>query len=273
MISESDIDVIAQRVKAAQDGAGRIEPITSGVAGFSVSDAYEVAHRIHEARVAGGAVPVGRKIGFTNSNIWPKYGVDAPIWGYVYDGTVTRVSGRRTVCGISGFAEPKIEPEIVVHFGLAPPADGDAGAILGCIDWVAHGFEIVQSHYPGWRFRAPDTVADSALHGALLVGEPLSVDRLGPDPAAALQSFSITVYRNGEAVETGNGANVLGSPLNAVAHLLETLAGQPGYPALRAGEMVTTGTLTGAYSVEPGQVWSTELEGVALAGLTVEITA
>ena len=28
---------------------------------------------------------VGRKIGFTNTTIWPIYGVSAPMWNYVYD--------------------------------------------------------------------------------------------------------------------------------------------------------------------------------------------
>ena len=32
--------------------------------------------------------PVGRKIGFTNRAIWPKYGVYQPIWGTVYDRTL-----------------------------------------------------------------------------------------------------------------------------------------------------------------------------------------
>lgn len=268
-----DIDAIARRVTAAQNDNQPIEPVTSEIDGFELAHGYEVAHRIHETRITEGAKSLGRKIGFTNSNIWPKYGVDAPIWGYVYDGTVTYTRDRRIACAIGGFAEPKIEPEIVVHFREAPPANGDANAMFACIDWVAHAFEIVQSHYPGWRFQAPDTVADSALHAALLVGEPVAVERLGDNPVAALAAFSITLMRNGEAVESGVGGNVLGGPLKAVAHLAATLDAQPQYAALQAGEMVTTGTLTAAYPVEPGETWSTELAGIALPGLTVKIEA
>lgn len=266
-----DIDRIAARLKTAQDNNDQIEPITSEWGGFELSHGYAVAHRIHQQRLADGAASVGRKIGFTNSSLWPKFGVHAPIWGYLYDHTVTHVQSGRSELGIGVFAEPKIEPEIVVHFAETPPVDGDLSAILACVDWVAHGFEIVQCHYPGWRFRAADTVADGALHGALLVGEPLAVAGLGADPIDTLESFALTLLRNGGAVETGKGANVLGGPPAAVAHLIAALAEQPGYAPLQAGEMVTTGTLTGAYPLQSGDTWSTELDGIPLPGLSVAI--
>ena len=55
--------------------------------------------------------------------------------------------------------------------------------IAGAIGWVAHGFEFVQSIFPGWRFKAADCVADGGLHGALFVGPRRAVgkgDRAGP---------------------------------------------------------------------------------------------
>lgn len=271
MPEEQELDLIAQRVKAAQDRVEQIEPITSGTPDFSVSHAYDVAHRIHRDRCVAGAVPLGRKIGFTNSNIWPKYGVRAPIWGYVYDTTVGNARDGLVTLGLDDFAEPKIEPEIVVHFASPPPDDTDLSAIVDCVDWVAHAFEIVQSHYPGWKFRAADTVADSALHGALLLGEPVPVEKLGTDPIAALETFTVTLSRNGEVLESGRGSNVLGGPIAAVAHLIAALSSQSQYPPLQAGEIVTTGTLTSAYPVQPGERWTTRLEGIAIDGLSVEI--
>jgi len=271
MAVEIDIEEIARRLKVAQDEVRQIEPVTSRVPGFELCHGYQVAQWIHDARLAEGASAVGRKIGFTNSALWPRFGVRAPIWGYVYDTTVTHVRDEHGECSIGRLAEPKIEPEIVVHLREAPPADADLEAMLECVDWVAHGFEMVQSHYPGWRFQAPDTVADSALHGALLIGEPLAVSELGADAVGSLESFSLTLSRDGEMLETGKGANVLGGPLAAVAHLVTTLAEQPQYPPLRAGELVTTGTLTAAYDVTAGQRWSTELRAIGLRGLSVEI--
>ncbi len=96
----------------------------------------------------------------------------------LYDKTVMRLSAAHTTCPIGRFAEPKIEPEIVVHFRSAPPVTNDLAEILACVDWIAHGIEIVQSHFPGWQFQAADTIADWTLHGTLLVGDPSPPDPL-----------------------------------------------------------------------------------------------
>ena len=69
-----------------------------------------------------------------------------------------------------GLAEPRIEPEIVFRLAAAPTPGMDERALLGCVDAVAHGFEVVQSIFPGWGFTAPDAVAAFGVHGALLLG-------------------------------------------------------------------------------------------------------
>lgn len=266
----SDLQTIAQEMKAAQDAGRQIAPFTTRLPGFDLAAAYEVADLIHRARLAEGAKPVGRKIGFTNPTMWAKFGVREPIWAYVYDTTVVRLHGTRATCRLARFVEPKIEPEIVLHFHSAPPLEASPADVLNAVDWIAHGFELVQSHFPGWKFEAPDTVADWALHGTLLVGPPQPLARLGADLLAALATFSLTLSRDGQAVETGSGSNVLGSPLAAIAHLVTVLAAQPDAEPLQAGELVTTGTITVARSVRAGETWQSALRGVALPGLTVE---
>jgi 2-keto-4-pentenoate hydratase len=204
--------------------------------------------------------------------MWSKYGVEQPIWAYVYDRTVRAVDPN-CVSGIERFVEPKIEPEIVVHFRSAPPTCGDARAIVECIDWVAHAFEIVQSHFPGWKFQAADTIVDSALHGALLVGEPQQVDRLGQDLIGALETLEINLYCDGAFRESGRGSDVLGSPLTAIAHLIRVLADDSQAVGLQAGEMVTTGTVTTAHSIQRGQTWQSQVRGIRLPGLSVQFKA
>ena len=112
-----NLQTIANEIKAAQDQCKPIEPLTSRFGNFSNDEAYAVAQLIHEMRIKEGAKPVGRKIGFTNPEMWKIYGVCEPIWGYIYDTTVAQLTGSKVRCPIGHFAEPKIEPEIVVHFG------------------------------------------------------------------------------------------------------------------------------------------------------------
>jgi 2-oxo-3-hexenedioate decarboxylase len=167
--------------------------------------------------------------------------------------------------------EPRIEPEIVFSLARAPQAGMSESELLGCIGWVAHGFEIVQSLYPGWRFKAPDTIAAFGLHGALVVGEPVAVE---PGDHAmwreALASFDITLSRNGEPQDRGNAANVLGGgPLAALSHLVELLPFDPGALPLAAGEIISTGTLTRALPIAPGETWSTVIEGVPIPGISL----
>jgi 2-oxo-3-hexenedioate decarboxylase len=268
-----DLRTLAQEMKSAQDSARQLEPFTASLPDFDLAAAYAVAHLIHHARLSEGAKPIGRKIGFTNPDMWSRYGVREPIWAHVYDTTVVQLGDTRTTCPLSRFCEPKIEPEIVFHFRTAPQAGAGLGDLLNAIDWVAHGFEIVQSHFPGWKFQAPDTVADWALHGTLLVGPPQPVSRLGNDVVTALESFTLDLSCDGRHVETGKGSNVLGSPLAAIAHLLSVLARQPDYAPLKAGEIVTTGTITTAQSIKAGQTWRTDVRGIGLPGLTVEFSA
>jgi len=263
-----ELQDIASQVCSAQRDMQQMEPFTARIEGFDLPSAYAVARLVHDGRVSEGAVPVGRKVGFTNSAMWRTYGVRDPIWAYVYDQTVVSLTTGEGTCSIGRFTEPKIEPEIVFHFRATPPVGGDLRALLASIDWVAHAFEVVQSHFPGWKFQAADTVADCSLHGSLLLGRPVPIDQIAEDPLAALATFSITLSCGGAVREVGRGANVLGSPLRALAHLTEVLAKQQGVP-LQANELVTTGTLTSAYSLAPGQVWATTLHDISLPGLGV----
>lgn len=265
-----DLASLAEEMKTAQDSVQQIQPFTDRVRGFDLAAAYELAHLVHRQRLAEGARPVGRKIGFTNPGMWGKYGVCEPIWGHMYDTTAMHLEGPRGTCAIGGYAEPKIEPEIVFRFRETPPADARLADVVDAIDWVAHGFEIVQSHFPGWRFQAADAVSDGALHGALLIGPPQPLSELGSDPVAVLESFSLTLSCNDRIVETGKGTNVLGSPLAAMVHLSSVLARQPEYPSLQAGDIVTTGTITMAQSVRAGETWRSGIQGDGLAGLAVE---
>ncbi|MCS6945242.1 MAG: hypothetical protein RMK97_07510 [Sutterellaceae bacterium] len=95
------------------------------------------------------------------------------------------------------------------------------------------------------------------------------MQQLEPDLADRLSGFTIELYGDGQLRERGGGANVLGSPLMAVAHLLAVLAQSPVPAPLAAGELVTTGTLTRARPVAAGQAWHTVLAGIELPGVAV----
>jgi 2-oxo-3-hexenedioate decarboxylase len=147
-------------------------------------------------------------------------------------------------------------------------------ALLAAVEWIAPGFEIVQSHFPDWKFTAADCAAAFGLHAALVVGAPVAVDDANRAKlAAALPIFAVTLSRGDQVIDRGVGANVLDSPALALAHLARLLAGQPQAPKLAAGEIVTTGTITDAWPIAPGEIWSSDYGALGLDGLTLQFTA
>ena len=95
------------------------------------------------------------------------------MWGYIYDRTVHDLGGSEATVSLAGLAEPRIEPEIIFHWQPRRHPGMDERALLGCVDWVAHGFELVQSIFPRWEFTLPDTVAAYGLHGMLMLAPAL----------------------------------------------------------------------------------------------------
>jgi 2-oxo-3-hexenedioate decarboxylase len=106
----------------------------------------------------------------------------------------------------------------------------------------------------------------NGLHARLVLGTPVRTDQLA-DVESALPHIEMVLRKGDEIVDRGTGEIVLGSPLAALGHLVELLARQPWAPPLTAGEIVSTGTLTDAHPVAPGEAWRTELFGLPLAGL------
>lgn len=260
--------IAAAAMEALGEGGRQIATFTSRDPAFDLDRAYRVTPVVRRLREARGERVVGRKIGFTNRNIWAQYGVYAPIWGYVYDSTMRDLASLDGPVPLAAFAEPRIEPEIVFGLASAPRAGMDEAALLSCIGWVAHGFEIVQSIFPGWVFAPADTVAAFGLHGALFVGERHPVAERRDEWLRALSDFSVTL-RCGDVVEHGHARDVLDGPLSALKHLVDLLAGDAHNPPLAAGEIVTTGTLTLAMPVKAGERWSTELAGIPLDGISI----
>lgn len=262
---------LAAEILAAFDAGGQIAPLAGRVPGFGKADAYAVTAELRRLRQMRGEKPVGRKIGFTNRGIWAEYAVYEPIWGDMYDTTVADAAVGMTLI-VSHLPEPRIEPEIVLGIAGEIRPGMTPVELFEAVGWIAHGFEIVQSVFPAWRFAAEDCIADGGLHGRLAVGPRLAVGTANRAPLFdALTSFTIELSQDGAVVDRGTGANVLDGPVHALSHLVEVLARDPANPMLRPGEMVTTGTLTRAFPVVPGERWSTRLEGIDLPGLDVRI--
>ena len=264
--SSFDPAAIAEEIIAARAAGDRLVPLTSRFPDFGLDAAYQVAGIVACRRAARSPV-TGRKVGFTNPSLWKDAGLAHPVWGSMFEETVARTGTARETPAVfmPGSVEPKIECEVVVVL-RSVPARGDRGAAVARhVAEIGLGFEVVDSPYPGWNMDPVDAVAVGGLHHGLAVGPLLPVT----DPettAAAMAALTVSMTRApttdltaAEHVAEGEGRMVLGNPLDAVGVLVE-MAADHGSP-LRAGEIVTTGSLTPPLPAAAGELYRAEAGG------------
>ncbi len=268
-LPEVNPESLALEIEAARAAGGRLTPLTSRFPGFSLDDGYRVAGVLACRRAARSPI-VGRKIGFTNTELWKAARLDQPVWGWMYEESVTRAApgaGPPTI-SMEGAVEPKIELEVVVVLGEEVPPGERGAAVARRVAQVGLGFEVVDPPYPGWKMRPADTVAAGGLHQGLAVGplveagNPEELEELLRELEVRVDRAPARDPRAAARVCTGTGRLVLGNPLDAVGFLAEITARQ-GNP-LRAGEIITTGTLTPPLPAAAGEFYRGEAAGGVL---------
>ena len=258
-----NIEEIANEISSSISLAKQIEPFSKRGLVISLQEAYDVARIVGQK--LGKTEIVGRKIGFTNRNIWSIYDVGEPIWGPMTTRSVSFFESNFLNVDLSQFCEPRIEPEIVVCLKQKPKHGSDNHEIY--LDWIAPGFEIVDSIYPNWKFSLTDAIASGGLHGCLVVGQKFKVnDRTERD----LIDVGVSLYRGGRLEEVGTGANVLDGPVSAIRYLHSGLSKIKNQDPLSAGDIITTGTMTDAKPIFSKEKWSAKFDGVVEAELNLE---
>lgn len=277
MLMSTQANRFAHQLLEARAKGKKISPLSAQTP-LSIADAYDVAKSIQDIRIAQGETPLGRKIGFANRKMQTHHGigdpVDIPSWSPLFDSTIRYAEDNHGIQSLAGALQPRIQPEIVFKLARTPETNASIDGLADCIEWMAHGLEIVTCPYPDWQFQLADAIAAFGLHGALLIGEPKSLSSASRHHLVqVLADASVSLSCNdGESFTlraAGFGSDVIGSPVFALKRLHRLLAQQPQFKPLTAGEIISTGAWTEAYPVFPGQIWTTAFSGVSLPGLTV----
>ena len=204
-------------------------------------------YRIQAALAAVHDVPVaGYKIGATNEVAQRIFDVDAPFFGRVFAPSVLE-SPAEITAGTVRLHIIEAEFDFTLKKDL-PARDGtySRDEVMAAVDNLHPAIEIPDSRYKNWREAGmPQLAADNAI-AALLVRGPPAADWRELD----LSRHTVTVKVNGEAVDEGSGANVLGDPRNVLVWLANELSGRG--LGLEAGQIVTTGSAADVITVKPG---------------------
>lgn len=220
-----------------------IRPIVESHPAATLDDAYRIQLAQVRDWARAGEVVKGHKVGLASAAMQRQMGVGQPDYGHLTGG-MFHLEHQPIAHG--GYLQPRIEPEIafVLHRELTGPGVTAADAVRA-VDFVLPALEIVDSRIADWRISIVDTVADNASSGGVVLGSrPTLLSTVD------LRLAGCTLHSNGALAATGAGGAVLGSPLNALVWLANTVG--PLGVSLEPGHVILPGSMTGAIPVSPG---------------------
>ena len=233
---------------------------------FNLTEAYEISSMIKLIRQKNSKV-IGRKLGFTNKSLMKDYNIDEIIIGYMFENTIF----ENESCKLSSFCEPKIEPEMI--FKIKKPINSSMTdrELLNCISHYTFGFEVVQSAYKNWKFKAPDTIAAFGLHGALIYEKLIDIPKNSINEFIEfLNDFDLSLFCDGALIEKGLSKNILNkNPLEALRQM-DKIIKKYNLTPLKNNDLVSTGTLTKPYDIKEKQKWSFESKSKFLNNFSVK---
>lgn len=207
---------------------GTVAPLTEKIPSLSLGTAYQVQLEIVQYYRNQGHQITGKKIGLTSKAMQKSIGVDEPDYGHLFNFMQVANNGMVPTRLV---LQPRVEGEIA--FVLKQPLSSKnltAKDISQATDYILPAIEVVDSRITDWRLTLADTISDNGSSGAYVLG----------DTHYALNQFDLakekmTLYKNGQAINFGKGADCLNNPINAVVWLANKLAAW-GIP-LKAGEV------------------------------------
>lgn len=243
----------ARRLLGAYDSGTPVAPLVDDHPDATITDAYRIQRAQVRHWTTDDEVVKGHKVGLTSAAMQQQMGVDQPDHGHLL---TSMFHLEHRPIPTTGYLQPRIEPEVA--FVLGRPLSGPgvtAAEAIRAVEFVLPALEIVDSRIRDWNISIVDTIADNASSGGVVLGStpvPLS--------AVRLREASCALYSNGTQVATGLGGAVLGSPVNALVWLANTVG--PLGVGLEPGQVVLPGSITRAIPVAPGDTVVTELGGL-----------
>ena len=228
----------AERLLLAHELREPVAPLIETHPRATIADAYRIQLAQVRTWLGSGEIVKGHKVGLASKAMQQQMGVDQPDYGHLLSG-MFHLEHQPIPAG--KFLQPRIEPEIafVLRSRLSGPGVTVADA-MRAVDFVVPALEIVDSRIRDWRISIVDTIADNASSGGVVLGSK-------PTPLSGLDLALVgcTLRLGAELVATGAGGAILGSPINALVWLANTIG--PLGIALEPGHVVLPGSMTRAY--------------------------
>jgi len=217
----------------------------SRVGQVSMAQAYETQVELLRRRVAEGAQHSGWKVGQTSAAMRAERGATEPAPGFMLQGNALESGANLPVhAGEVCFLEPELAIVMGSDLGGAEVTVDD---VRNAAAGVASAFEIVR-RFEGWSDLALQRSVNGSTAGYVL--GPLQAEC--PE-ATVLDDWQVRCTAGGDVLADVRGADANDNPLETTAWLVRFLARHQ--LALKAGQVVLTGTYAGLLPVTPGQAW------------------
>jgi 2-keto-4-pentenoate hydratase len=244
-MDESAVAAAADLLARAYADHSPIAPLIDRFPEATVVDAYRIQLAQVRRWIDAGDVVKGHKVGLASAAMQQQMGVFEPDFGHL---TASMFHPEQLPIDSRGWLQPRVEPEIA--FVLGRPLRGPGVTVadaLRAVDFVLPALEVVDSRIADWKISIVDTVADNASScGVVLGSRPTRID------AVDLRTVGCTFAINGNQRGSGAGGAVLGSPINALVWLANTVG--PLGTTLEPGHVVLPGSMTRAEPVQRGDV-------------------
>lgn len=254
------VEQAAAKLLKAYETGRPIRPLIADHPQATIEDAYRIQQRQVEEWTSRGETVRGHKVGLASVAIQRQMGVQQPDFGHL---TPRMFHLEHAPIPASSYMQPRIEPEIAFVLGrrLEGPGVTVADAIRA-VDCVLPALEIVDSRIQDWKISIVDTIADNASSGGVILGSTPS--RLSD---VDLRTAGCVLYTNGLVAATGASGAVLGSPLNALVWLANTVG--PLGVTLEPGHVVLPGAMTRAVPIAAGDTIVTKIAGIGSVTATL----
>ena len=254
MIKTNVIDQIAYELYQAEKTRTTVGKFVDRYPELDADLAYQVQDRLIELKCKEEKTRImGRKLGLTSKAKQKMIGVHEPSYGVLLE-SMQLFEGEPI--SISPFIHAKVEPEIAFVFDKEVSGPHVTIAeILEATAYIAPALEIIDSRFEKFSFTLADAIADNSSSSRFIIGEKF----YKPD-LVDLRLMGMVFKKNGEVIETGAGAAVMGHPARAIAWMANKLrkTGQ----SIKAGEVVLSGAISASATIAPGDYFSASFDGI-----------
>lgn len=254
----SDLASLAEILDRAAHERVATPQLTHARPELTVEDAYEIQRLSIDRRLQRGERRVGVKMGLTSRAKMQQVGVDQMAWGRLTDKMLIEEGG---CLALANFVHPRIEPEIA--FLMSAPLAGRVtmAQALAAVAAVAPAMEVIDSRYENFKFALADVIADNSSSSGFVVGS-------WNDPHQDISNLGVILEIDGEVVEVGSSAAILGHPLRSLVAAARMVS--EGGERIEAGDIVLAGGITAAPTLAKGQSIRTTVQNLGSVSIRVD---